>query len=472
MSKLWRLLLAGLVCTALSGGVRADDNPDRLTVYAGVFQFANPIHDSTVLAEFALSLNRHEFDFARIDTDTAAVEARVVAQVMVWGADGTPVDSAVTSFSLRAENAAAAQQEGLQIFNKLSLHLKPGMYSARITVIDALSRRQGEYFIDYVEAAPTLADVLTVTKAQMAHRIRYVGEEREGVQDHMVRNGYEIIPSPKSFFGSADSLACFYAEIYNLDDSVAVDSFLLVVDVLDGNQAPYRSIGQRRAAKPGPSAVVAESIDIKAWPTGLYYLRLTVTDGERTAESMTPFRIISPQEVMDAYARSVVFDPYDTLSLETRLMLIKYLTTPTESTTLEGLTDQGKETFLGQFWRQHDNDPATAANEYRLEMIERLDYVLVHFSTNAELTNGWHTDRGRILLTRGFFDDLDDHDAPMEEVPYQVWNYQSNRQSRFYIFQDHFGDNDFRLVHSNDPAEIYSSFWQERINSGEVDMVQ
>ncbi len=467
-----RLLLTLIACLVLPWSAQADDDPDRLTVYAGSFQYANPANDSTILVEFPLSLNRHEFDFARIDSATSVVEARVVAQVVVWGADGAPVDSALTVFSMQAANAAASSEEGLRAFSKLALFLKPGMYSARVTVVDAISRRKGEYFIAYVEAVPTQPNVLTVTMAQMAHRIRYVGEERQGAQGHMVRNGYEVLPSPKSFFGTEDSLAGIYAEIYNLSESASEDSFLVTVDVLDADKRSYRPIGQRRSAKPGLSAVIAESIDIRAWPSNLYYLRLRVTDGERTAESLTPFRIISPEEVMAVYANSSIFDPYDTLSLDVRLMLVKYLANPTEATTLEALTDQGKETFLGQFWGDHDSDPATAVNEFRLDMMNRLTYALVHYSTDAELTNGWLTDRGRILMTRGFCDNLDDHDAPMEEYAYQIWYYQSTKQSRFYIFQDYFGDNDYRLVHSNDKAEVYSTFWQERINSGEVDMVR
>jgi len=425
-----------------------------------------------VLAEFPLSLNRHEFDFARIDSGTAVAEARVVAQVVVWGADGAPVDSAITVFSMRAADTDAARQEGLRVFSKLSLFLRPGMYSARVTIVDAISRRQGEYFIDYVEATPTRPDVLTVTKAQMAHGIRYVGEDQQGVQSQLVRNGYEVIPSPKSFFGTDDSLGCIYAEVYNLDETAVADSFLLTVDVLDEDQAPYRSAGQRWSVKPGRSAAIAESIDITSWPSGLYYLRLVVTDGERIAESRAPFRVISPEEVQAAYTSSKAFDPYDTLSLEVRLLLVKYLTNPTETATLEELTGQGKDSFLGQFWREHDSEPATAVNEFRLQMIDRLEYAQTHFSTNAELTDGWLTDRGRIIITQGFYDDLDDHDAPMEEYAYQIWYYQSNEQSHFYIFQDYYGDNDYRLVHSNDPAELYSRFWQERINSGEVDMVR
>ncbi|HKP36844.1 MAG TPA: GWxTD domain-containing protein [Pyrinomonadaceae bacterium] len=69
-------------------------------------------------------------------------------------------------------------------------------------------------------------------------------------------------------------------------------------------------------------------------------------------------------------------------------------------------TDDEREQFIIEFWRQRDPDPDTEENEYREAYYERLAYVNEHFSSGIP---GYKTDRGRIYLKYGKPDSIESH---------------------------------------------------------------
>ena len=478
ISKVTRATSAVLVVAAMSLMVPAKagavDDPNRLTVYAGVNLYPNPAYDSVTLLEFPFSIKRHECEFFAADSLATAYEGRVFAKVDLFDVSGQRVDSTNTYFSLRAPSLEAAADHRMRIFNRLTLLEKPGVYSARVTVTDVVSKRKGDYFIDQIAVPPANRDRLAVTQAQMAYHIRYVGDSA-AAQPHLVKSGYEVLPNPKSIYGTEDSVVFIYAEAYNLDEPQSTGAdFLLSLEVLSQDSSLFVPLGSRLRPKPGASVVIAESFPIAGWLPGLYYVKLTVAeaDGSSPASSLTPFRIVSAEELRQKLLAAGGLDPYDTLSLQQKIQLVTYMLTPDERQAIDRLNDQGKLNFLQQYWREHDADPSTEVNETRMEMIRRFELCNRLFSTNAERDNGWLTDRARIYMTLGQYDQIDDRQAPLVEGPFQIWYYNHIQQGRFYIFQDTKGDSDYRLVHSNDPANIYSKEWQARIDYGEIELIQ
>ena len=85
-------------------------------------------------------------------------------------------------------------------------------------------------------------------------------------------------------------------------------------------------------------------------------------------------------------------------------------------------TDDEREQFIKQFWIRRDPTPGTPENEFREEHYRRIAYANEHFSSAIP---GWKTDRGRIYITYGPPDQLEDHpaDGTTFSVPYQRWRY-------------------------------------------------
>ena len=441
-----------------------------LTLYAGVTQYPNPEFDTVVMLDFPFSLNQSEFEFYQSDSSNDFFDARAWVQVVLIGPEGTAVDSSSTYFKLQAIDTSQSALKGLRLFNRLSLFASPGIYSVRFVAIDVVSKRRGEVFIGQISVEPA-SDGLTLSEMQPAYRVRKT--EDWWVNQRLVRNGLEVIPNPMSIFDDADSVIYFYGEGYNLQALGTADKYLLMLEILNEDSVQLELLGSRLVERPGNSCVIVERIDITHLSTGLYYFKITIGDVDNSISDsrLTPFRIISPEELMASMRGEQAFDPYDTLSLYTKIRLVTYMLSPSQRASLDKLTDRGKLNYLEQYWAEQDPDPYTLENEARIEIVRRFEYVNYYFSTNAGKSDGWWTDRGRIYMTRGAFDHWDDREAPLLEEPFQIWYYDTIKQGLYYIFQDREGDDDYRLVHSNDPAEVFDRNWQARVEQGEIETV-
>jgi GWxTD domain-containing protein len=96
-------------------------------------------------------------------------------------------------------------------------------------------------------------------------------------------------------------------------------------------------------------------------------------------------------------------------------------------------SDEEREQFITQFWQRRDPTPGTPENEFKSEHYRRIAYANEHYATKIP---GWKTDRGRIYITFGPPDEIEDHSSggvyerpPAEgggttsTFPFQQWRY-------------------------------------------------
>ena len=99
-------------------------------------------------------------------------------------------------------------------------------------------------------------------------------------------------------------------------------------------------------------------------------------------------------------------------------------------------TNEEREKFIEQFWLRRDPTPGTPENEFKEEHYRRIAYANERFY--AVTTPGWKTDRGRIYITYGPPNEIEDHrsggafERPPAEgggvtqtYPFQQWRYHS-----------------------------------------------
>src|SRR5579872_557445 len=113
---------------------------------------------------------------------------------------------------------------------------------------------------------------------------------------------------------------------------------------------------------------------------------------------------------------------------------VTYIITPEErSSFLKLQTNEEREEFIEQFWLRRNPDPDSPENTFKEEHYRRIAYANEHFASGIP---GWKTDRGRIYITSGPPDEIDDHSSggsyqrPPEEgggetstFPFQQWRY-------------------------------------------------
>lgn len=444
--------------------VSAQTAPEPLTVYAGSIVFNNPAFDSVALVDFPFTVKRHELQFFKPDTTVEEVEGRVFAAVIVYGVDGLAVDSSDTYFSVRAPSLADAGENELTLFNRLSVLAAPGVYTARVTVIDVVSKREGEFFLDRVVVEPPSRREMDIGAGTLAYGIKRIDDSSQ--IDRNVRNGYRVLANPLSVFSVLDSTIWVYAELYNLPfDEDGDAEFTLNYSAIGPADSLIRDLGTVSRRKPGGSAVIVQEIDIGGWRFGDYAIRLVATDpsSNQIDTLVLPFRLFPEAEQLAALAGRLLEDPYDTLSLEDRIRLVHYQLTPGEKQTLNMLSSEGKNNFLDQYWREKDSDPATKVIENRLQMMNRYGYVQSHFSTNSKSSDGWFSDRGRIYMTFGPWEERVDIQTPDLGDPYEVWYYHTVRGGVLFVFEDRGGLHDYRLVHSTMEGEFFDKVWEARL---------
>ncbi|MGP8244445.1 MAG: GWxTD domain-containing protein, partial [Bryobacteraceae bacterium] len=113
---------------------------------------------------------------------------------------------------------------------------------------------------------------------------------------------------------------------------------------------------------------------------------------------------------------------------------VAYIITDEERAAFKQLqSDDQREQFIENFWLRRDPTPDTVENEFKEEHYRRIAYANEHFASGIP---GWKTDRGRIYITYGPPDEIEDHSSggfyerPPEEgggetstFPFQQWRY-------------------------------------------------
>ena len=464
------MLVAGCLCLCTT--IQAND----LAVYANATVYENPAFDTVVLVEFPFSVNREEFEFYKSDSASDKLVARIFAQVDLYDVAGNALDSNTVYFSVSVQNKKEALKKDFRIFNKMDLLCKPGIYNARITVIDVVSKNKGTFYIENINVVPPQKNNINISGVNLAYMLHYVGEEGMEKYPNTYINGYSVFINPISVFSQKDTIMHVYGEIYNLKYSEGTEGkYQILFNALHENGELYKMLGSSINKKPGSSVVFTKGFNISEIPKGHYNLQIIAADIDaKTIDTlMFPFHKIITEEVMLA-AKDIkkYIDPYDTLSLSQKLQLVTYLLNGEQLQTLDNLGEIGKENFLQMYWQDNDSIPSTPINEFRNEILNRYYYVNENFSTDEFKSNGWKTDRARILMKYGVWEERDDHEAPMGGSPFVIWEYNSIGGGLVFVFEDTRGDDEYRLVHSNAIGERFSQVWDDRIKRGFMDFME
>jgi GWxTD domain-containing protein len=449
-----RNILTGVFCLLLITGGAAVA-ADSLTVVADYASYFLPA-DTTTYVEYYYGLYRHQLGFINSEENGYSY-AGVLVTAHVYDQDGDPVDSASTYFLSQTSDDSDRQRTDVRLFDYLPMKMQPGEYRVELSAIDDVSKLSGSTSLiltvpDYALAGLTMSDL------ELAYEIRDVGNDTTaGINPRLVKNGLLVVPNPSATFHyQVDSLLHIYYELYGLDAAPQQKSkFTIQYAVKDASGNLIHDYGKSALDKPGGSAVLTANLDISSIAPGSYYLVVEAEDsatGARAAASKQ-FAIYDPNA---ASAR------LDSADVQNMVDIAWFHLSEADKIRIGKLSPEGKVNLLRQFWRNQDPDPSNPENPVYEEAVRRFMYANEKFSTTQKRKDGWRTDRGRVYIMYGPYDERNEVVMSGKSFPYIKWTYYHLEGGCIFLFVNDFvaGAADYRLVHSTHPRERYDPKWQ------------
>lgn len=418
-----------------------------------------------------------------------SLQARFSVEIQLWGKGESAYRQAYileTPWYTRAEQA-----RNTNIMEKQRLPWAPGQDSLRLIVRDLV--READPFVwnrDLKGQRPGQAalQLSGITLLDTFYRAKDTRTSR------FLKEGYIQIPLCFPFMDDHRQRLDYYLEAYDweregVDPSLgdSCDVHLAIARKEDGPALLGGPIRHRLFRE--ERMVIRGSMDLSALPSGNYYLRAWIQDGEGqitdqqalffqrsnkgfVPEAKAPDQDTGIQKVAILDLSTTFLNQYDMAQLKAILKMLEPISTPVEKAAIENFGRRPEEIymryFIYNFWKSRSPDsPEKAWEDYanRVREVNRL------FGSGS-LIRGYETDRGYVYLKFG---------APKERIPvlnesgslpYEVWVYDGtpgeHRLGVFLFYQPGNRVGDFSLLHSSVRGEVRNTAWRSFLyHSGE-----
>jgi len=262
----------------------------------------------------------------------------------------------------------------------------------------------------------------------------------------------------------------YYTELYGLKLEDTNQTFNL--QKLLYNSAGIQIYKNSKDVKQNLNPVVEYGlINLSKFPTDSYNLVFSLIDPKSNEAFVTSkrFYLYNPNVKdttstkklnVDVFASEYQLMPEE--DCDKMFSEAKYIATNNEIKRYASLDSlSAKRTFLYNFWKNRDTDPATERNEFKEDYMKRVDYANDHFTVGQKA--GYLSDRGRVLLVYGEPDQKDYYPNESNMKPYEVWFYNQIEGGVSFIFGDLTGFGNFMLLHSTKRGEISDDNWKSRL---------
>lgn len=443
-----------LLLLALAGNLAAQ-NETSLTYSLSTCQFR--INDSLTLAEISFAIPTSGLAFVAQDAGyRSEFEIRVditqegIVQANRWWRSHARLDS------------LAEVDDTRSLFSTVHFQVKPGEYEVETSVQDVQSDRRSSRRFP-VEIVAFRSDSLNISQIQLASRIT-----RDTTGLAYSKNGYRVIANPGQAYGDQTPLLRFYSEIYNLTFP-SETGYSITFRVLDTRGDTVLAFPAKKHTSVGTSVVEVGGFNVMGLPSGLYLLELAVEDhaSGQTARRREPFVVQRQRDVLAAQTtaaqqrgRLALLQEFRAMSeaeLDAEFEVAGWIASRDDKKIYAQLDVEGKRNYLANFWYQRDPDPSSAGNALRDDYLARARLANQEYGSRNP---GWRTDRGRILLTYGRPDEIENFPSSANLRPYQIWHYYELAGGLRFYFVNTRSWGEYELVHSTARNEIRDPDWQ------------
>jgi len=433
---------AALLMAAAPAGGQGGDQP--LTVSA--VRFYSPARATTTIEGVC------ELRLAAVASGPAPI---VRYQVEVSVRDSTGLE--LTQRSWRSEvPGEVARLQGATRVETFSFPAAAGRYQVAVRAIPETGPAVERILeVRAYAARPPMSDLLLADSA-------WVGADTGATAAGEVRRGSLVLrTAPIPRLSLTHTTLAYYAEVYPWPGA-SLDGELSVAVLGAGGQSVIRAAP--RTVRIGVGGGVMEgSLDLAGLPVGAYHLQLRVRLGDSTLVDEAPFAMGEApgpalSQASPAANPAGPFQSASEVKLDSLYAPMVYLLGAREQGIYGQLAIAGKRRFLEEFWARQDSTHGTGVNEAMVRFYRAVSFANQAFRQGgAGQVPGWRTDRGRILLKNGRWDEVLRRPAG-SPLPYEVWKYTRGRP-RYYVFLDRSGLGDYQLIATNDRGEVGLQNW-------------
>lgn len=441
----------------------------ELMYYVDVCNFYD--HLGKPYAEVYLDIDAGSVAYVKTESGgmQGAVDVRLtVRKKQAVGDEATPFDKSFELWSpVVPDSAPEHTRFGILDIRRISL--EPGEYEFTGYLMDKhLPNAHQHQFVFDVSVKPQPTRFISMSDIEFVQSVK----PSKATQAHS-KLGYDVLPLvTNGTYQDMDSLH-FYFETYNSQLESQGVYFVNAFISLGGSTSKIKNLSRTIRQDSKPLDLVYSSFNIKELPTQTYYLNIEIYSKDTDpsthlqkliASASKKFFVVNTRMEIEAGLSASAFDEVFKLSeeqLNYYIHTLYYISTNTERDFANALkTQDEKKNFFFNFWENRKGSagsPIKAWNEYKA----RVDYANQHFK--AAHTEGWRTDRGRVLLTYGAPNDIERNPSSNSKHPYDVWRYnkiKTQSNVRFIYFNPNEATADYVLLHSDLRGELNNPRWE------------
>ena len=361
----------------------------------------------------------------------------------------------------KADSSLDKSMVGQKNFSLKSGQYKINVYLQDVNDSTSSSEINFDLFIRQAEK-----ENIFLSSLQLAQNTEESGKSGLKWNEAFRKNNFYIMPNPSLIFiANKQKLNC-YLEIYysKLNDNDSIDICYSILDIYENKLS---ETNKRLEAKKDLLIDINE-FDIIEYETGTYFLRAAAVKQGGLDSTLTDkkFYILNPlvlKKKKEQFYESLTYERSEFASLndkqtDVEVAKIKPIASSIELSEFAMLsTGDAKRRLLFRFWQNRDSDTNTIFNEALFNYRELIAFANRFFSFSK--TEGWQTDRGRILLKYGMPTEREQYPFDSETRAYESWFYSEIQGGVYFHFVDMTGYGRYELVHSTAQFELQYENW-------------
>lgn len=370
-------------------------------------------------------------------------------------------------YNIQSPEAIDSNSIKVNFYDQQRIALANGKYDFEISIKD-LNKPDNSFTttqeieIDYKNDAIQLSDITLIESFKKTE-----------TKNILTKSGYDLMPYASDFFSEDFEKMLFYVEVYNTEKLLEKEEPFLInyfVESFESKQIVGSYRGFKRETPKSVNALLT-SFDIQKLPSGNYNLVVEIRNKENKTLALkkTFFQRSNPSAnellISDDYINSFVANISPT-EIEEYIKSTSPISTQIElnfaKNQLSNKDPELMRQYFYNFWlTRNASSPEEEWKKYK-EIVKTAEN---EFATSIK--KGYETDRGRIFLKYGKPNTLTEMKNETSTYPYEIWHYygiEGRSNVKFIFYSPDIVSNDYPLLHSTLPGEIYNAQWKVELH--------